>query len=136
MYIRIGGFIGASEYGMAQKATSTLLDRRRLSKIKRKAIRAGVWFRVLHRIDRVLVDLTIKVAKNICSTYLANRIFVIIGKLERIIDSQFHRLSRTVGRELAEKTSQIAQNWGNLIAKRWSTDWSFALYLAMLQANK
>jgi len=121
---------------MAQNLPSSLLTTIQLTKLKQKAIRSGVWFRALPRIDRALVDLTIKVADNIRSTQLAKSIFAVISKLELSIDNRFHRLVRTVGRPLAEKTSKIAQNWGNLSARHWSTDWSFALYLAVLQANK
>ncbi len=121
---------------MAQNSTSILLNTTQLTKLKQKAIRTGVWFKALHRIDRVLVDLTIKVADNIRSAHLAKSIFAVVNKLEEFMESQFRRLARTVGWSLAEKTSQIAQSWGNVHAKRWSTDWSFALYLVVLQANK
>ena len=121
---------------MAQIGSSYILTRFQLVKIKLKAMRAGVWFKELPKIDRVLIDLTMKVTQNIRSIHLAKSIFAVIGKLEELMESRFHRLARTVGRSLADKTSQIAQRWGNVNAKRWSTDWSFAIYLAMLQVDK
>ncbi|MCW3998713.1 MAG: hypothetical protein NWE93_00555 [Candidatus Bathyarchaeota archaeon] len=119
-----------------QGYSAKILNRIQLANLKRKAVRAGVWYRALPRIDRVLVDLTIKVTENIRSPHLAKSIFAVVGKLEELLMSRIHRLAHTVGRSLAEKTSQIAQSWGNASAKRWSTDWSFAIYLAVLQANK
>jgi hypothetical protein len=116
--------------------TSSVLNRVQLKKIKLRALRAGVWFKTLPKIDRVLVDLTIKVTENIRSPHLAKSLFVIVEKLEGLMETRFQKLAKTVGRSLAEKTSQIAQSWGNVRAKRWSTDRSFALYLAVLQANK
>ena len=107
-----------------------------LIKLKLKAIRAGVWFKALPRIDRVLVDLTIQVAENIRSAHLAKSIFAVVGKLEGLLESKFVRLSRTIGQILAEKASAVAQSWGNVAAKGWSTDRSFALYFAVMQANK
>ncbi len=59
-------------------ALSASLIKKQLVKIKMKAMRAGVWFRALPRIDRALVDLTIKVAGNVRSLTLAKNIFSII----------------------------------------------------------
>jgi hypothetical protein len=49
------------------KRASGVLERGQLLVLRRRAMRAGVWFRRLPRIDRVLVDLTIRVAKSIRS---------------------------------------------------------------------
>jgi hypothetical protein len=122
--------------GKAQISCSNIITTNQLSKLKLKAIRAGVWFKALPRIDRVLVDLTIQVAESIRSSQLAKSIFAVVGKLEGLLESKFARLARTVGQSLAEKSSIIAQQWGNLSAKSWSTDRSFALYLAVVYANK
>lgn len=119
-----------------QDSTSGLITRNQLSKLKLKAIRAGVWFKALPRIDRVLVDLTIQVTQNIRSSYLAKCIFAVVNKLEGLLESKFARLTRTIGVALAEKASAIAQAWGNYAAQSWSTDISFARYLAVMHANK
>jgi hypothetical protein len=121
---------------MNQNSACSILTREQLTKLKIKAMRAGVWFKALPRIDRVLVDLTIKVAENIRSTHLAKSLFAVVGKLEGLLESRFVHLARTVGRSLAEKASLVAQGWGNADARGWSTDRSFALYLAVMQANK
>jgi hypothetical protein len=107
-----------------------------LTKLKTKAIRAGVWFKALPRIDRVLVDLTIKVAESIRSAYLAKSIIAVVGKLEGLLESRFVRLARTIGCSLAKQISAIAQKLGNASAKGWATDRSFALYLVVMHANK
>jgi hypothetical protein len=122
--------------GKAQNSISNLTTRNQLTKLKLKAIRAGVWFKALPRIDRVLVDLTIQVAENIRSAHLAKSIFAVVGRLEGLLESRFMRLARTVGQTLAENTSLIAQRWGNIAAKGWSSDRSFALYFAVMKANK
>lgn len=121
---------------MGQTNSSSILTRDQLTKLRLKAMRAGVWFKALPRIDRVLVDLTIKVAENIHSARLAKGLFEVMGKLEGLLESRFSRLARTVGRSLAEKASLIAQGWGYATAKGWSSDRSFALYLVVMQANK
>ena len=51
--------------------TFSFLTKTQLIKLRLKAMRAGVWFRALPRIDRVLVDLTIRVTSSIRSATLA-----------------------------------------------------------------
>jgi len=53
-----------------------------------------------------------------------------------LLESRISFLARTIGQSLAEKISATAQNWGYGAAKSWATDRSFALYLAVTQANK
>src|SRR3972149_4645584 len=94
--------------------TFCFLERNQLVKLRQKAMRAGVWFRALHRIDRVLVDLSIKVADAIRSPQLASRIFVVAGKLEGLLESKLARAVREFGLPLVQKLSQFAQLWGYL----------------------
>jgi len=119
-----------------QDDSSSFLNRTQLIKLKLKAMRAGVWFKALPRIDRVLVDLTIKVAENIRSIQLAKSIFAVVGKLDGLLESSVLKSLRVIGRPLAEKVSLIAQKWGNASAKAWATDQSFAFFLAVMHAPK
>jgi hypothetical protein len=119
-----------------QDDSSSFLNRTQLIKLKFKAMRAGVWFKALPRIDRVLVDLTIKVAENIRSIQLAKSIFAVVGKLEGLLESSVLKSLRLIGRPLAEKISLIAQKWGNASAKSWATDSSFAFFLAVMHTPK
>lgn len=104
-------------------------------KIKRKAIRLGVWFKALPRIDRVLVDLTIRVAINIRSSSLVKSLLEVTGKLEELLESNVSKSFRLVGRPLAKKLSEVAQRLGNQSAKKWAFDSSFAVFLAVMQTN-
>ena len=121
--------------GTAQNSESNVFTSHQLTKLKLKAIRAGVWFKALTRIDRVLVDLTIQVTENIRSAHLAKSIFTVVSKLGELLESRFTFLSRTVGQSIAEKASLIAQQWGNIGAKSWSSDPSFASYWAATRLN-
>jgi len=134
--VAIIGCIKVNQKNTLQINLSNVLNRTQLLKIKCKALRAGVWFKALPRIDRVLVDLTIQIAENIRSAQLAKSIFAVVGKLEGLLESKFMRLARTVGQNLAENASLIAQRWGNVAAKGWSSDRSFAIYFAVMQVNK
>ena len=118
-----------------QNSTTSFLDKATLMKLKLKAMRAGVWFRALPRIDRVLVDLTIKVADTIRSPHLARSILSIVGKLEILMESRLQRAVREIGLPLAQKLSQFAQKWGNKTAKAWETDEGFARYWAAMKLN-
>jgi hypothetical protein len=118
-----------------QEDVSVPIDRGQLLKLKVKAMRSGVWFRALRRIDRVLVDLTIKVAVNVRSAFLYRSILSITKKLEGFLDSKLVRIVREVGFSLACKFSLIAQGWGNKRALEWVNDASFAKYLAVMRLN-
>jgi hypothetical protein len=114
---------------------SKFIGKGQLLKLKLKAIRAGVWFRALPRIDRVLVDLTIKVAQSIRSPFLASSILSVARKLEGLLESKFARAIREVGFPLACKLSILARGWGNRNAWAWAGDETFARYLAVMKLN-
>ena len=120
-----------------QNSTFSFLDKTQLIKLKLKAIRSGVWFRALPRIDRVLFDLTIKVVRcGVRSTSLAKSILSITGKLEALLEGKLARAIREIGFPLACKLSLLAQKWGNQGAQEWAKDTEFAQYLAIMKLNK
>jgi len=90
-----------------------------------------VWFKALPRIDRVLVDLTIKVAENIHSSLLAKGILSVVGKLEGLLESSVLISLESFGRQFAERLGFTAQKWGNTSAINWAGDSSFAVFLAV-----
>ena len=116
--------------------TFSFLNKTQLVKLRLKAIRAGVWFRALPRIDRVLIDLTIKVASSIRSATLARNILAVTKKLEGLLESRILRAFRGVALQLAQKLSIAAQKWGNASAKRWASDVSFVTFLAVMHINE
>lgn len=118
------------------EVTSSLLTKKQLVKLRLKAKRAGVWFRALPRIDRVLVDLTIRVASSIRSVTLAKNLLAVTRKLEGLLESRLLRAFRGVALELAQKLSLIAQKWGNTTAKRWASDVSFVNFLSVMHINE
>ena len=111
------------------------LTRVELAKIKVKAIRRGLWFKVLSRTERASIDLTIKVVERVRSLILARMLGAIVRKLLDAMESKVARVIREVGRGLAEKLSRIAQRWGNKSAHHWKEDPSFVRYLAITYIN-
>ena len=106
-----------------------------LVKLRKRALRSGVWFKVLHRIDRVLIDLTIKVANTIRSARLAKSIFTLVGKPEGVMESGLSRAKREIVFSLAQKFSLMTRRWDNASAKSWASDSSFAVFLAAMDIN-
>jgi hypothetical protein len=128
----MGEQLATSEH---KKGRPNFLDRGMLVKLKSRAMRAGVWFRCLPRIDRVLVDLTIKVADYVRSPYLFGSLIAVAGKLEGLLESKLERAIREFGVPLARKLSVFAQRWGNRSASEWGRDPGFVRYLAVMKLN-
>ena len=118
------------------KTNSSFINKNQLIKLRLKAKRAGVWFKALPRIDRVLVDLTIRVATSVRSATLARNILAVTKKLEGLLESSLLRAFRGIALKLAQKLSTIAQKWGNTSAKRWASNVSFVTFLAVMHINE
>jgi 5-carboxymethyl-2-hydroxymuconate isomerase len=112
------------------------LTRAVLVKFKARALRRGIWYKAITRVERACLDLTIKVVNKVRSDRLKRTLSSILRKLTEAIESQVWRLMRNVGCNLALKLSQIAQNWGNESAAKWSRDLGFIRYLTITYGNK
>jgi hypothetical protein len=111
------------------------LTRVELNKIKVRAIRRGLWFKVLSRVDRASIDLALKVVRRVRSIVLAKMLVSIIKKLLDAMENNVERMMKKVGRELAKKISKIAKDWGNKSAVHWATDPGFTRYLTIMCMN-
>jgi hypothetical protein len=118
-----------------EKASCFTLGRQKLRKLKLQAIRRGVWFRGLSRVDRALVNLTINVVDRVRSFTLAKALLFVIKKLEDAFEGRVSHVLKTVGFPLARKLSLFAQKWGNNLAQNWIRDVSFAKFLAIMHIN-
>jgi len=118
-----------------EKASCFTLTKQKLRKLKLQAVRRGVWFRGLSRVDRALVNLTIKVVDGVRSFTLAKALLSVIKKLEDAFESRVLRIVKEVGFPLARKLSLFAQKWGNNLAKNWMRDIFFAKFLAIMHIN-
>jgi len=106
-----------------------------LVRIRLVARRRGVWFRALNGIDRVLLDLSLKVTRTIRSRVLMEALMTIVGKLQDALESRVGRQMRSIGVPLAEKISMIALKWGTEAAREWARDTGFIRYLTIMQMN-
>ena len=110
-------------------------DKKQLLSLKTRAMRSGAWFKSLKRIDRVLIDLTIKVVDNIHSSRLAKSIQKLANKLEYAMKNGFSQRVKEIGLSLAMKISLAGQKIGNFSAVGWAFDSSFAVFLAVMHIN-
>jgi len=100
-----------------------------------RAKKSGVWFRVLSRLDRALVNATIIVADRVRSSKLTEALLKVWGKVERVLEHGFVQTVFKVGLPLAHKIGLIAKSWGNPYAESWMSDLSFARFLAIMHIN-
>jgi len=103
----------------------------KIAEAKKVALRRGVWFRILSRVERGIIDLTVRYVEAIKSSKLATIVTAIIEKLKISVETKIQRLVRTIGLPLARKISAIAASWGNKLANQWANDCSFAKYLVL-----
>jgi len=115
--------------------TSAQLGKSELVRIRARAMRRGVWFRVLTRAERGQMELTMRIVKKIRSFFLARVVTSIVEKLLDAMESKVARLMREVGPALARKLSGIAQKWGNESAVHWAADLGFGRYLTVMYVN-
>jgi len=106
----------------------------KLMSLKRRALRKRVWFRVLDRAERAIVDLTIRIVKTVRSSTLKEMLMIISKKLMDAMESQIQKITETVGRLLAQKIARLAFSWGNRRALKWAKNPSFIRYLSMMEA--
>jgi hypothetical protein len=112
-----------------------MFSRGELVSIKQKALRRRIWFRVLDRTERALVDLTIRVVDAVRSSRLVKVLSNPIEKLREAMKTIPER-AREVGRPLVERFSRIAQSFGNSEAEGWAEDEFFAEYIGLCAINK
>jgi hypothetical protein len=115
--------------GKAIKDVLNALSIGKLNETKKYALRRGVWFKALNRVERGIIDLTVKYINNIKSTTLAKVLTAIVVKLQTMTESMIDKLVRTIGLPLARKISNIAVSWGNRLAPMWANDPGFARFL-------
>ncbi|MFB0543628.1 MAG: hypothetical protein ACETVR_02490 [Candidatus Bathyarchaeia archaeon] len=103
--------------------------------VRRKALRRRVWWRALDRVERAIVDLTIRVVDRVRSEALGIEIVKALKKLRDALKTPFVRLMETHGVERARRLSQQALAWGHRGAEGWGHDFGFIKYLTVIETN-
>ena len=105
------------------------MTREWLVSMRKVALRRRVWFGVLTRVERGVVDLTIRCVDKVRSGRLALAISRIVCKVLNASKSRFLERVDKVGYDLAERISKIAVGWGYTEASGWRQDLGFVRYL-------
>jgi hypothetical protein len=112
-----------------------LTNRQYLNNIKTQALRAKVLFKTLSRVERAILNLTIRCVEKVRSPTLENALSTIISKITEALENRFLVKAERIGREKAEKLGDAAQKWGNKTASNWKTDKNFIIYLGVDSLN-
>lgn len=103
--------------------------------IKARALRRRVWFKVTSRLERGIVDLTIRCVERVRSLVLAGIISEIIRKISTTLENGFVKMAERMGAEIAERVCGFALAWGNNTASSWKHDPSFVRFLGVNAVN-
>jgi hypothetical protein len=118
-----------------EKKAMFSMTKQGLMKVKSRALRNRTWYKTLSRMERGIIDLTIKCVEKIRSHVLAQTVSIIISKILRTLNEDFVVEAEKVGREIAEKLSVIAQDWGNKTCFLWKCDKGFVKFLGVNALN-
>lgn len=108
-----------------------MLTKQGLMRIKTRALRRRVWFKVTSRLERGIVDLTIRYVERVRSPVLEGILSEIVRKILRTLENGFLRMVNRVGGTIAEKVCAIAEGWGNENASSWRHDSVFIRFLGV-----
>ena len=100
-------------------------------KIRSRALRTRIWFRSLSRVERAIVDLTIKCVEKVRSNVLARAISVIVNKLLGSLEEEFMIRAERIGCKVAEKLCALGERWGNKTCSIWKHDLGFIRFLGV-----
>src|SRR2546425_11905006 len=93
--------------------------------LKTRGLRRRLWYSTLSRIERGLVDLTIRWVDEVRSGRLTETLVRILAKLAMALETGMGRVLMR-GRILAMKVSELAVGWGNRPAYSWRFETAFA----------
>jgi len=106
-----------------------------LSGLRRRALRRGVWVRVLDGVERGILSLTCRLVDRVESEVLGVVLVKIVDKLREAMKSEFVRLMEMHGAIKARNIAQQAMDWGYKRAESWVHDLNFIRYLTNITLN-
>ena len=101
-----------------------------LRTVRSIAVRKRVWFRVLDRVERGIVDLTIVFVEKVQSQVLAKELVKILAKLRDASKSAYTRHKEGFGYRKLRIVVEQAKGFGSL-AQGWLMDLGFAEWFAV-----
>jgi len=104
-------------------------------RIKRRALRLRVWFKVTSKLERGIVDLTIRCVERIRSPVLARAVLDIVSKILGALQEGFMEKAEKVGCRVIERLCAVAERWGNESCSVWKQDEGFVRFLGVITLN-
>jgi hypothetical protein len=109
-----------------------VFKKRFLADVKKKALRRGVWFSALDRVERGILTLTSRLVDRVRSTELCVELVKILAKIKDAMKSGFVRKMEEYSLGQAKKLAAQAMAWGYSSAKAWASSLGFVRYLTMI----
>jgi len=132
----IGSSSPPKEFSLREEGKVVALTTKQdLVKIKSRALRMRIWFRTLSKVERAIIDLTIKCVEKVRSSVLADTISTIVSKILQSLEERFIARAERVGREIAETLCVIGRRWGNRACSAWKCDECFIRFLGVTALN-
>src|SRR5947209_10902085 len=109
---------------LSEKILKEPITREVLVGLKMRGLRRRLWYITLSRLERGLVDLTIRWVDKVRSGRMTETLMRILEKLVQALE---HGMGRVLGRggELATRASELAVGWGNKAAFHWRFEQGF-----------
>jgi len=104
-------------------------------RIKTRALRQRVWFKILSSTERAVLNLTIRCVVKVRSRVLWSIVSEIVNKILKTLECGFMEKAEDTGRKVAKKICHIASVWGNLRASSWEYDTDFVRFLGVTTIN-
>jgi hypothetical protein len=128
--------VGNLYYRRREKGDKVALTTKQdLMKIRSRALRTRVWFKALSKVERAIVDLTIKCVERIRSNVLARTVSMIVSKLLESLEEGFMVRAERVGCRIAESLCVLGERWGNKACSTWKCDKCFIRFLGVNALN-
>jgi len=106
-----------------------------LDDVRRRALRRGVWFRSLDRLERGIVSLAAHLIDRVESEVLGVVLVKILRKLNDAMRSGFARCMEVFGFRRAREVAGQAVTFGCVGARSWAEDMGFVRYLTFVEVN-
>jgi len=110
-------------------------SRDELARLRTRAMREGIWFRLLSRTERAIIDITIRSVEFPRGDKLIGTLNLIVSRIMKGLKPSPRELAKTIGIRLATRIAELASSWGHHDAHNWKRDIGFATYLAVLYLN-
>jgi hypothetical protein len=107
-----------------------------LSGVMLRAIRKGLWYSVLDRLERGILSLSSRVVDEVSDSTLGVELAKIVAKIRDATVSRFIRHVETIGVLRAKAVWGQASGFGYHGSENWAEEGGFARYLGFIDFNK